>query len=88
MAARRKTEDEAAWVAVARLHLPGHLTWVGFCRLMGWRDAAPTNMRTGDDHFLSFYVRAAEHLELPVPVLVEKVLDEMTVRKAPRMEQV
>jgi hypothetical protein len=86
MAARRRVEDEASWVSVARRELPGHLTWAGFCRLMRWPGMVPTHPRTHEDQPLSFMERAAAALEMEVPEFIRMVLDERRARTHPDME--
>jgi len=86
MAARRKTDTEAAWVTVAYKHLPGHLTWPGFCRLMNWPGHVPGHARKNDDMRLSHYVKAARALGGEPHAFVHAVLDEMESRKQPKME--
>jgi hypothetical protein len=82
----RRTDDEAAWVTVARRYLPGHMTWSGFCRVMGWPGYVPAHTRRSDRHELEFYVRAARALGGDTAAFVRVVLKEMDSRKPPNME--
>ena len=86
MAAKRQRDSEAAWVTVARSSLPGHLTWAGFCRTMGWPGYIPTNPRTRDDQYLSFFERVSAALQLDLLEFFTLVVLEKERRKSPNME--
>ena len=73
-------EGEAAWRTVALARMPKSLSWKGFCYKMGWCGSCPMHVRTGDDHRLAFYLRAAMALGIPPAEFVTAVLAEMHER--------
>lgn len=77
---KRKVDDEAAWITVARQSLPGHLTWPGFCRTMSWPGSVPAQSRCSDNMKLGTYLSAARALGLDPVVFLERVVCEMDSR--------
>ena len=83
---QRKRENEAAWVTVAHARLPGHLTWAGFCRTLGWRGSVPVDKRVSDNLKLEFYARAARSLGMNTAWFISEIMAELKRRQIPKAE--